>query len=118
MQPDAPAHLWDALDAARFAHSIFETSNRSAFSADWILQSAVERKIEIIGEALNRLRRTDAEVAARIPHLQEAIATRNVIAHQYANVDYERVWDMLEADVPDLIVVLESLLTEFGPPQF
>ncbi|WP_425339305.1 HepT-like ribonuclease domain-containing protein [Brevibacterium marinum] len=63
------------------------TSNRSAFSADWILQSAVERNIEIIGEALNRLRRTDAEVAARIPHLQEAIATRNVIAHQYANVD-------------------------------
>lgn len=63
------------------------------------------------------MRRADAEVAARIPHLHEAIATKNVIAHQYADVDYERVRDMLKADVPDLIVVLESLLTEFGPPQ-
>lgn len=116
MQPESPAHLWDALDAARLARSIFESSNKNDFSNDWILQSAVERKVEIIGEALNRVRKTDAEVASRIPHLNGIIARRNIIAHQYANVDHERVWDMIETDVLDRISVLDSLLTEFGPP--
>lgn len=117
MQPDSPAHLWDALEAARLARSIFDGSNRVDFSTDWILQAAVERKMEILGEALNRVRRTDVELASRIPHLKDIVATRNVIAHQYATVDQERVWETIESDVPDLIRVLDSLLAEYGPPR-
>ena len=57
------------------------------FNADIVLHSAVERKFEIIGEALAQLARADAEFAAQIPHLREIVAFRNVLIHGYAMID-------------------------------
>ncbi|MFH1044565.1 MAG: HepT-like ribonuclease domain-containing protein [Pseudomonadota bacterium] len=51
------------------------------------LQSAVERQFEIIGEAMNQLRRIDPNTAAAIPELPRVIAFRNIPVHGYANVD-------------------------------
>ncbi|MFE2655967.1 DUF86 domain-containing protein [Brevibacterium sp. NPDC059310] len=116
MPPEIGAYLWDALEAAEFAQSIAEKSSRREFSDDWILQAAAERKLEILGEALNRIRQTDLPTALRIPSVNEIIATRHVIAHGYATVDSERVWRMIRDDLPQLIVSLRNLLEEFGPP--
>jgi uncharacterized protein with HEPN domain len=89
---------------------------RDEYLGDWIRQSAVERQLEIAGEALSRVRRTDPDTAARIPEIVAVIGTRNVIAHRYDDVDHVRVWAMLEDDVPTLITALAALLTEVGPP--
>lgn len=112
MQPKTPAHLWDALDAASKSLAAVTDLGREEYLNDWIRRAAVERQIEIIGEALNRVRRDDAATADRIPDIYAIIATRNVIIHRYADVDHERVWAMLSDDIPVLIATLSSLLDE------
>lgn len=116
MLPDTPAHLWDALDAAKRAGEAVAGLELTDYLADWIRQSAVERKLEIVGEALNRIRRGDPGVADRIPELKAIIATRNVIVHRYDDVDHVRVWAMLASDLPDLVHALTALLEEAGDP--
>jgi len=116
MQPETPAHLWDALEAAQKTQAIVEGLHLDDYLADWIRQSAVERQLEIVGEALGRIRRDDSVTAGRVPDIRAIIATRNIIIHRYDDVDHVRVWAMLHQDVPTLIPVLESLLDELGPP--
>lgn len=77
-----------------------------------LLRSAVERQVEIAGEALNQLSRIDANLAARVPELANIVGFRNVLVHGYAAVDDARVWDVVEDDVPTLRSVLTGLLEE------
>ncbi|CAM5282891.1 HepT-like ribonuclease domain-containing protein [Leifsonia shinshuensis] len=112
MLPESPAFLWDAREAATKAASVAQGHGQPEYLGDWVLQAAVERQLEILGEALKNLRSTDAETAARIPNVHAIIATRNILVHAYAQVDQRRVWEILTDDLPELIPVLESLLAE------
>lgn len=67
-----------------------------------MLRSAVERQYEIIGEALNRLRRHDPVTAALISECDRIIAFRNVLAHGYDAVDDRISWDIVENKLPVL----------------
>ena len=80
------------------------------FSEDRLLQAGVERKLEIMGEALNRLYQLDAEwLGKNIPEYQRIIGLRNVIAHGYDMVDYDILWDLAQSHVPRLKKKLNSL---------
>jgi len=69
------------------------------FEVDLLLQRAIEREMEIIGEALNRLIRIDEET---IPEYRSIIGLRNIIAHGYDVVDPMMVWDVVVNHVPKL----------------
>jgi uncharacterized protein with HEPN domain len=112
MLPESPAFLWDAREAATKAASVAQGHRRGEYLGDWVLQAAVERQLEILGEALKNLRTADAETAARIPNVHAIIATRNILVHAYAQVDQRRVWEILTDDLPELVPVLEGLLAE------
>ncbi|SEI16322.1 MULTISPECIES: HepT-like ribonuclease domain-containing protein [unclassified Leifsonia] len=112
MLPESPAFLWDAREAATKAASVEQGHGQAEYLGDWVLQAAVERQLEILGEALKNLRSADAETAARIPNVHAIIGTRNILVHAYAQVDQQRVWEILTDDLPELIPVLESLLAE------
>lgn len=116
MQRETPAHLWDALEAAKKSRAIVAELTRDDYLEDWIRQSAAERQLEIVGEVLSRVRRADAGIADQIPEIHAIIATRNIIVHRYDDVDHVRVWAMLTRDVSALIPILESLLSEYGSP--
>ena len=77
-------------------------------------QAAVERKFEIIGEALNHLSQTSPEIAERIPELREVVSFRNLLIHGYAIVNPNRVWDHAMHDLPKLYQVVQMLLAEIG----
>jgi uncharacterized protein with HEPN domain len=79
-----------------------------------LIHSAVERKFEIIGEALNLLTKVDPDLARRIPEHAEIIAFRNQLIHGYAAVDHERVWRIAQTSLPGLRVVVSALLDELG----
>lgn len=75
-----------------------------------MLRSAVERQFQIIGDALNKLRRVDPDTAAQIPDLARIIAFRNVLVHGYATIDNELVWEVATSRLPDLSAILRTLL--------
>ncbi len=73
-------------------------------------QSAVERKFEIIGEALNRISRIDEELLEKIRDYRSIISFRNILAHGYDSIDERVVWGIIEADLNHLIEDAEKLV--------
>lgn len=117
MRPDPRVLLADidraGADIARFTQGM----DSDAYASDTLTQAAVERKFEIIGEALNRLRKARPELADRIPRLRRIIDFRNLLIHGYANVMPERVWDYAENHLPQLRQTVEALLAGLEPPE-
>jgi uncharacterized protein with HEPN domain len=94
------------LDHAREAVAIMRGKSRHDLDTDRLLQLAITRVLEIIGEAANRVTREGRD---RYPELawQAVIATRNRIIHGYDTVDYDIVWKILSDELPMLIAALE-----------
>ncbi len=84
-----------------------------AYLEDELCQSAVERQLEVAGDALGQLRKLDPDLFARIPEGPLIVAFRNVLAHGYATLDHRRVYDAATTKVPVLAQVIRGLLDEF-----
>lgn len=110
MHVDARKLLWDAQQAAERIARFTAGKSFTDYEADEYLRSAVERQFEIVGEAINQLRRIDPATATAIPELPRVIAFRNILVHRYANVDNRLVWGVLETDLPSLRGTLNRLL--------
>ena len=66
-------------------------------------QAAVERKFEIIGEALNRLSLINPELLSQITNYRSIISFSNIIAHGYDSVEDRVVWGIVESDLDQLL---------------
>ena len=117
MRPDPRILLADVDRAAADIVYFTEGMNREIYVGDARTQAAVERKFEIIGEALNRLHQMCPEIAGRIPPLREVVGFRNLLIHGYAIVIPDRVWDYAENDLPELHRIVRVLLAEMEPPE-
>jgi len=82
-----------------------------AYAADELRSSAVERQLEIIGEALKNLRKTDPDIGDQIPEIARIIGLRNILAHGYTVVDDAVVWSAASQRVPELLAVVARLLS-------
>ena len=114
MQRDPRAFLWDVRDAALAIQSFTTGMDAAAYAANPMAQAAVERKFEIIGEALNQLSKLDTAVAARIPDLAQIVAFRNQLIHGYAAVNVSTVWNISQTALPALRDAVQGLLDELG----
>ena len=76
----------------------------------------MNRKFEIIGEAARRLSPEARNAFPEIPW-KLVTAMRNILIHDYDDVDLDVVWDTIQRDVPPLIVRLEKHLAANPPPQ-
>ena len=112
MHADARKLLWDAQHAAERIARFTTGKTFTEYEVDEYLRSAVERQFEIVGEAMNQLRRIDPETATAIPELPRVIAFRNILVHRYADVDNRLVWGVLETDLPSLHATLGRLLAK------
>jgi uncharacterized protein with HEPN domain len=72
------------------------------YNADLMLRSAVERQLEILGEALARALHLDPGLQERLPASRGAIDFRNVIAHEYDALSAATVWDIARNELPAL----------------
>ena len=99
------ALLRDLLDSARAIRRYLAGVSHEAFMADTEKQDAVLRRFEIIGEAASRLA---PEAQALFPTLpfRAMRGMRNIIAHDYGEVDLELVWKTATTDLPVLIATL------------
>lgn len=104
--------LEDMRRAAELINEFVAGKTLADYASDAMLRSAVERQFEIIGEALNRLSKTDPAVADQITGAPRIIAFRNILIHGYDLVDDEIVWDVIETHLPVLRQEVEALLAQ------
>jgi uncharacterized protein with HEPN domain len=110
MHADAGKLLWDALRAAERVMRFIAGKTFADYENDELVRSAVERQLEIIGEALSQLRRGDLATAAQLAELPRVVAFRNILIHGYATVDNKLVWGVIETDLDTLRDSLQRLL--------
>ena len=117
MRPDPRVLLADIDRAGADIQRFTEGMDGTAYAGDPRTQAAVERKFEIIGEALNRLHQVRPDLAERIPRYRRIIDFRNLLIHGYASVSPGRVWDYAENHLPELRRIVETLLAEVEPSE-
>jgi uncharacterized protein with HEPN domain len=107
METDQVGRLRDILEAARLIGSYVKDITDADFYANKEKQDAVIRRIEIIGEAAAHL--TEATRRA-VPELafRKMRGMRNIVAHDYANVDLHIVWEVATVYIPEICAVLEK----------
>lgn len=106
-------YLQDVLDAISDLQSCFVgfPNRYDLFERDIMRKCVVERKVEIMGEAINRIRKVDPEVA--IPNARAIIDTRNRIIHAYDNVQPEFLWSLVVRHIPELKKDIEHIISEY-----
>lgn len=110
MQRDPRAFLWDVREAALAIQSFTAGMDATSYAANDLVQAAVERKFEVIGEALNQLAKLDPALAALIADLPQIVAFRNQLIHGYATINASTVWNISQNALPELLEAVQALL--------
>lgn len=108
--------LWDIAEAAAAIDAFINGLDLDRYAQSPLVHSAVERKFEIIGEALGQLAKLDPGSAARITDANWIVAFRNLLIHGYAVVEHARVFRTVCESLPVLRKHVASLLAELDGP--
>ena len=107
------AFLWDMRDLAREARRIVRRISYDRMRKDSLRRLALERVLELLGELAKRVgpetRRAHPEIEWR-----ELIGQRNVLAHDYGEIDHRRLYNTARLKVPQLIDKLDRILDVDG----
>ena len=109
------AHLWDMLDAAKQAAGFSASLSLDELLDDTRSRYAIERALEIVGEAARRVSSETISAHPEIPW-KGIIGFRNVLAHEYGEIDYRRLFTVINEGVPALITALEAMLDSIKEP--
>jgi uncharacterized protein with HEPN domain len=113
-------HLWKLTNSGGCATSSIliasyvKDTAEPDFGSDTQKQDAIIRRIEIIGEAAVHLTEETRQAIPELP-FRKMRGMRNIVAHDYANVDLRVVWDVAAVHVPEVCAVLEKFFA--GPGQ-
>jgi uncharacterized protein with HEPN domain len=105
------AYILDMLLAARKVLEFAQGVSWEQFRRDELVQNAVMRQIQIIGEAAGKVSAGYQGEHADVPW-RDIIGMRNRLVHEYFRILPRRVWDVVEKDIPQLIESLEPLVPE------
>jgi len=97
---DVRTYLFDLEKACRPIVQFTRGVSREAFFVDELLRSAVERQLEIVGEAMRQALDLDPSLADQVTDIRPIIAFRNRPAHGYSKIDRGEVWAICQDDVP------------------
>lgn len=111
-----PKHLFDARAAAALACDFCAGIDLAAYAGSALIRSAVERQLEILGEAARRALDEAPDLRHRIPSLTLAVGLRNRIIHGYDRVENAVVFDTVARDLPAMIAALDAELAAFPLP--
>jgi uncharacterized protein with HEPN domain len=111
MLPEDRIRITHMRDACESIGRFIEDKTSVDLADDQMLQFALVRAIEIIGEAAGRVSEDVQKAAPEIPW-REAVGIRNRLVHAYFNVDLVILWQTAAESVPELQVQLDHLLTK------
>jgi uncharacterized protein with HEPN domain len=111
MEADQLGRLRDILESAHLIASYVRDTAEAGFAANSEKQDAVIRRIEIIGEAAAHLSEETRRAVSDLP-FRKMRGMRNIVAHDYANVDLKIVWQVATVHVPDICSALEKFFAK------
>jgi uncharacterized protein with HEPN domain len=106
------ASLLDILNACRAIREFTAGMSFKEYASDYKTQLSVQKLFEIIGEATRRLSPGIMDAHKEIPW-SRMIGMRNIMSHQYDNINFEIVWKVVQTDIPALITKLAPIV----PPE-
>jgi len=106
--------LFDIKMAIDEIDSYFENEQKDFFKyrKNLMLKRAVERDLEIIGEAINRIITRDKDFETKITNARAIIGLRNQVIHAYDNISDENIWSILINHLPKLKSEIDNLIVE------
>ena len=104
--------LFDVKISIDEIDAFFENKEKNFFEyrTNVMLKRAVERNLEIIGEAVNRIITRDYLFNKKITNAKAIVGLRNQVIHAYDNVSDENIWSILINHLPKLKIEIESLI--------
>lgn len=105
-----PDYLEHIIEAIERIYSYVDDVDEVGFLDSKLVQDAVIRNLEVIGEAARNIERSHPDFAAAHPELPLALANdmRNALAHGYFKVNLEIVWKTIQSDLPTLYSRIEE----------
>lgn len=102
MQPKILKYILDIKSVIQEIEVVKKQINNDflTFKSQIILQRAIERDLEIIGEAIKKILELDPTV--KITSARNIIGLRNIISHAYDSVEPEMIWGIIQKNIPEL----------------
>lgn len=106
------SNLTDIIQAAKQIQEFIHGVKKNQFESSSLIQSAVIRQIEIMGEAAKRLSEKVRLEHPEIPW-KKLTGMRDILIHAYDHVDIDEVWNAVETSIPALSKQIETVITTF-----
>lgn len=106
--------LYDIKMAIDEINGYFEKEPKDflQYQKNLMLKRAIERNLEIIGEAMHRILQRDNKFSAKIPNARAIVGLRNQVIHAYDNISDENIWSILTNHLPKLQNEIEVIIKE------
>jgi len=109
MKKEPVVFLRHVLDSIKIIEKFVEGISKSAFDNNLMIQDAVVRRLEIIGEAVKNLPNRFEQKYKDIPW-KDVTGMRDKLIHHYFGVNLENVWKVVQEDIPKLKIQVEKIL--------
>jgi uncharacterized protein with HEPN domain len=103
------ASIWDMVQAIRRIQEFTAGLSFDDYQASILIQSAVERQLEILGEAAARVSETLRQTYPEI-HWRRTVGLRNIIIHRYDEIQQDIIWNIITTELATLLTQLQPLL--------
>lgn len=111
MDAEQRGRLEDILTAGRLIAAYMNRVTEEQFQTDTEKQDAVIRRLEIIGEATRHLSEETRNAIPLLP-FRRMRGMRNIVAHDYANVNARIVWEVATVHVPEMVGILQQFFSK------
>jgi len=101
MKRDIGLFIEDILNSIKNIEEFSKNINKEKFSKNNLRQSAIIRQLEIIGEAVKNIPNSFREKYPKIAW-KDIAGFRDILSHAYFGVNIDRVWKIIESDLPKL----------------